>query len=264
VAANPNTASSKSRRLLGNVPLTDHLGMVFDNLLLVRPGNYVNVDHSDMNGLMVLAGAVQTRKGRARQTQCFTGHVIDLLQGFHDRLGYWPKLIFDRGFGNYSLVTHLHATGATFYIRLKEGRFVELDGELIAVGRLPSKDATVKLFDLQLRLVPSPMSRRCKQPWYILTNDFSSSRSKIVRIYYHRFEIEEYFKDLRYIWELKRTRLNRPNSLRVILWFALLYLVTKPTKRQLMTTHPKNQTSWLRQAYEQWQRAITGKLELTG
>ena len=248
-----------------------------------------------MHGLLALVGAVQTRKGRAlpcmvettyastipatnsrkstprlqklraamvtsRRVQSFTGHVIDSLQDFHDRLGFWPKLVFDRGFGNESIVNHLQAEGAIFYIRLKAGRFVEFDGQKTEVKQLPDKDVTVQLFGLKLRVIRSPKSRRAKEPWYILTNDFSSSRTKVVRIYYHRFEIEETFKDIKHIFLYKRTRLNSPNSLKVLLWLvsigiALLYLVTKPTKASVSSAHPKEQTSWLRQAYETLQQA---------
>ena len=110
--------------------------------------------------------------------------------------------------------------------------------------------------NLRLRVIRSPKNRRAAEPWYILTNDFSSSRSKVVKIYYHRFEIEETFRDIKHIFELKRTRLNKPNSLKLILWLvsigiALLYLTTKPKKQN----NPKKQTSWLRQAYEQLQQA---------
>jgi hypothetical protein len=302
VVRNANTASSKSRRLLANLKLASHLGTVFDQLHLVRPSSYVNIDHSDMNGLLALVGAVQTRKGRAlpcliettyseklsaredaspreqalrrawawvRHWQCFTGHTIDALQDFADRLGFWPKLVFDRGFGNYSLVAHMAAEGATFYIRLKSGRYVELDGEQVEVKQLGEKDARVQLFGLTLRVIRSPKSRRAKEPWYILTNDFESSRTKIVKIYYHRFEIEEDFKDVKHIFGLKRTRLNEPNSLKIILWFvaigvALLYLVTKPTAEQLKRGNVKKRISWLRRGYEQLQRALTVELQLTG
>lgn len=289
VVANPNTAARKSERLLANTKLADQLGVIFDALTLVKPSSFVNVDHSDMHGLTALVGAVQTRKGRAipclvettyalhipahedasprwqrlrqamtraRRIQSFTGHTIDSLQALADRLGFWPKLVFDRGFGNESLVTHLEAEGAIFYIRLKAGRFVEFDGQKTEVKALADKDATVQLFGLTLRVIRSPKSRRAKEPWYILTNDFQSSRNKVVKIYYHRFEIEETFRDMKHIWELKRTRLNNPNSLKVILWLvslgiALLYLVTKPAQQ----TQPKKQVSWLRQAYEQLQQA---------
>jgi IS4 transposase len=175
-------------------------------------------------------------------------------------LGFWPKLVFDRGFGNESIITHLAAEGATFYIRLKAGRFVACDGERIEIRQLKEKDTMIELFGLMLRVVRSSKSRRAKEPWHVLTNDFSSSRNKVVKVYYHRFEIEETFKDIKHIWEYKRTRLRKPNSLKILLWFvchgiALLYLATKPTKQQLYSGNTKKQTSWLRQAYEQVQRA---------
>lgn len=292
VVANAHTAATKTDRLLANTGLSDRFGVIFDTLGLVKPGSFVNIDHSDMHGLLALAGAVQTGKGRAipclvdatyastipahsdkpkwqrlraalvlaRKTQSFTGHTIDALQAFADRLGFWPKLVFDRGFGNQSIVTHLAAEGATFYIRLKAGRFVELDGEQTEVRLLNGKDAIIQVYGLTLRVVRSPKSRRAREPWYILTNDMTSSRTKIVRIYYHRFEIEETFRDMKHIWELKRTRLMKPNSLKVLLWLvclgiALLYLTTKPTKQTLYSVTPKKQTSWLRQAYEQLQQA---------
>jgi hypothetical protein len=290
VVDNPNTASRKSERLLANRGLAEQFGHVFDRLSLVKPSSFVNIDHSDMNGLTTLVGAVQTRKGRAlpcmvettysqhipadsnkprwqklrtamvatRRYQSFTGHTIDALQTMADRLGFWPKLVFDRGFGNESIVTHLAAEGCVFYVRLKAGRFVEFDGKRVEVKALTEKDTLIQLFGLTLRVIRSPKSRRAKEPWYILTNDFVSSRTKVVKIYYHRFEIEETFKDMKHIFELKRTRLDNPNSLKILLWFvglgiALLYLATKSDKQS--TRHPKKQTSWLRQAYEQLQLA---------
>ena len=308
VVANPHTAASKVRRLLGNERLADHLGTVLDQLVLVRPGSYVNVDHSDFDGLTALVAAVQTRKGRAipcmvettyaqqlpavgsqkstprwdalrqdmqfaRQTQCFTGHTIDALQTLADRLGFWPKLVFDRGFGNESIIEHLNAEGATFYIRLKGGRYVECDGQTTKVEQLPDKDAVVELFGLRLRLVRSPQSRRTTEPWYILTNDFTSSRSKIVKIYYHRFEIEETFKDTKHLFELQRLQFNRPTSLKVLLWLvflgiAVLYVVTRSSAtrsgRQAGIPNPRKFISWVRLAYEQFQRVLTGLRNVTG
>jgi hypothetical protein len=298
VIANTNTAARKSERLLANVRLAERFGDFFDQLKLVKPSSFISVDHSDMHGLTALVGAVQTRKGRsipcfiettyalqipahspmpskqrlridmtvARRTQSFTGHIIDSLQIFADRLGFWPRLVFDRGFGGRSIIEHLQAEGAIFYIRMKAKRHVEmLNPETGEVTRLEMKnleatDSNVQLYELTLRVIRSPKSRRAKEPWYILTNDFTSSRNKIIRIYYHRFEIEETFKDIKHIFEYKRTRLQKPNSLKALLWFvclgiALLYLITKPTKHKLYQGHHKKQLSWLRQAYEQYQRA---------
>lgn len=308
VVANPNTAARKSERLLANVRLAHQFGTIFDTLSLVKPGSYVNCDHSDMNRLTAFVGAVQTRNGRAipclvettysdrlpglgskrstsrtdrlrkarteeRKHTSFTGHYINALQDFADRLGFWPKLIFDRGFGNETLVTHLQAEGAIFYIRLKGDRLVtpddreEQEDETVHAKHLTENDAIVQLYGLTLRIIRSPKSRRATEPWYILTNDTTSSRAKIVKIYYHRFEIEESFKDLKHLFEFTHAMFNKPNSLKVLLWFiflgmALLYVVTRYAKQTSPrrpeqfqhSKHPKKRISWLRAAYEQLQQ----------
>ena len=304
VVANAHTAASKVHRLLGNQRLASELGVVFDQLGLVRPGSYVNVDHSDMNGLTALVGARQTRNGRAipcfvettyalhlpaegsknatkrtdalrqdmqfaREQQSFTGHTIDALQDFADRLGFWPKLVFDRGFANESIVEHLNAEGATFYIRLKGGNYVECDEQTTKIQGLKEKDATVELFGMTLRVIRSPKSRRAPEPWYILTNDMTSSRNKIVKIYYHRFEIEETFKDAKHLFELHRLSFHRPTSLKVVLWLvflgiALLHVAVRTTKQQAAASNPKKQISWVRQAYEQFERELMSYRGLTG
>ena len=297
VVPNANTAARKSERLLANIRLVDQLGITFDSLGLIKPSSYINCDHSDMNGLTAFVGAVQTRKGRAlpclveatysdrlpgtatafkrkqalrkarakeRKSLSFTDHYINALSDLYDRLGFWPRLVFDRGFGNRSLITHLKEAGAVFYIRLKAGRYVELvnsdTGEVtrLTVQQLTNNDAEIELFGMTLRVVRSPRNRCSKEPWHILTNDQASSRDKIIRIYYHRFEIEETFRDIKHIFELRRTRLNKPSSLRAILWLvtlgiALFYIVTKPTKQTILRLPKKKQTSWLRQSYEQLQ-----------
>lgn len=303
VVDNTDTARSKVYRLLKNDKLATNFGTVFDQLGLVRPGSYVNIDHSDFDGLTALVGAIQTRNGRAipcmvettyalrlpaegsangtprwdtlrqdmqfaRERQSFTGHTIDALQALADRLGFWPKLVFDRGFGNESIVEHLQAEGATFYIRLKGGNFVECDGQTTRIAELKEKDTTVTLFGMTLRVVRSPKGRRAPEPWYILTNDLGGSRNKVVKIYYHRFEIEETFKDTKHLFELRHLKFMRPTSLKVILWLvflgiALLYVVTEPAQ-QAKTTNPKQFVSWIRQAYEQFERALMGYRALTG
>jgi hypothetical protein len=302
VVANTNTAASKVRRLLKNHKLAAELGTVFDQLKLVKSGSYVNVDHSDFDGLAALVGAIQTRNGRAipcmvettyaqhitaredaspwwsilrqdmlfaRASQSFTGHTIDALQDMADRLGFWPKLVFDRGFGNESIVEHLQAEGASFYIRLKGGNSVECDGQTTKIQGLKQKDALIQLFGLTLRVVRSPKSRRAPEPWYILTNDLDSNRNKVVKIYYHRFEIEENFKDTKHLFELHHLKFMRPTSLKVVLWLvflgiALLYVVTKLTAQRTTAINPKKFVSWIRQAYEQFERELTSYRGLTG
>jgi hypothetical protein len=162
-----------------------------------------------MHEIIALVGTAQTRRGRARsclvedtyglgilsdgsassnvsdqappgrhagRTQSFIGHVIDSLQGFHDRLGFWPRLVFDRGFGGEQLIRHLVGEGATFYILLKEGRYVELGGQRYTVAHLPTADSTVVLAGMKLRVVRSLEYERWQKPWYVLTNDSATSQ----------------------------------------------------------------------------------------
>ena len=95
------------------------------------------------------------------------------------------------------------------------------------------------------------------ESWYILTNDLTSSRNKIIKIYFHRFEIEETFRDIKTTLGLRRTKLNNPNSLAILLWFVslgilILYLAgvgcygIRALRRRLMQPHPKKRLSWYR------------------
>jgi hypothetical protein len=294
VVANPNTASTKADRLLKNMKLADHMGVIFDALGLVHPTSFVNVDHSDMNGLMALVGAVQTRKGRAipcmiettysdrlpshadatprkkllrnhradeRTELGLTEHTIRSLKAFAKRLGFWPKLVFDRGFCSQAIIQLLREQKATFYVRMKAGRLVELAGEKVAAKTLRGHDNTIQLHGYTLRVVRSRKPRD-GQAWYILTNDMNSTTKRILKVYRHRFEIEETFKDMKHIFELKRTRLNKPASLKMILWLvslgiALLYLVTKDEITTERQANPKKWRSWIRAAYERLEQALT-------
>jgi hypothetical protein len=163
----------------------------------------------------------------------------------------------------------LSAEGATFYIRLKGGKYVECGGQKTKIEHLEQKDATVTVFGMTLRVIRSPKSKQVPEPWYILTNDKTSNRIKIVNIYYHRFEIEETFKDSKHLFELHHAQFNRPTSLKVVLWFvflgiAVLYKVANPTKQRIKPSTAKKQTSWIRQAYEWLQRQLTSYRGLTG
>jgi hypothetical protein len=301
IVPNANTASTKCDRLLANKNLANLFGKVFDTLELINQNSFVNIDHTDMNGLAALVGAVQTKNGRAipclveatysgflpahkdafkrkqmlrkaradeRKEITFTDHTITTLKSLHERLGFWPKLVFDRGFGGTPLVSFLYGEKAIFYARLKAGRFVRFAGQELQVKQLSSPDSQVTILGMKLRVIRSEKPKD-GEPWYILTSDFNSSREEIIKIYYHRFEIEETFRDIKHIFELKRTRLNKPNSLKVILWLvslgiALLYLALKLTVNKDHKRHKKKQISWLRRAYEQLQQATNMILWETG
>lgn len=282
------TAESKMARLLDNAKLPAKLADIVADLGLVAQHSFVNVDHSDFNGLVALVFALQTRIGRAlpifletnysgklssrddapKRTRKLraaykalasneTKRTIASLKALRHTLGFWPKLVFDRNFGGQDIVKFLVAEEATFYIRLKTSRLVEISGEQLRVGDAKRADELVKLMGLTLRVVRSPRNGKEDEPWFILTNDLSGSRNRIVRIYYHRFEIEETFRDIKTILGLRRTKLLKPNSLAILLWFVslgilLLYLAgicvlgIRGLRRRLNQSPAKKRLSWYR------------------
>lgn len=63
---------------------------------------------------------------------------------------------------------------------------------------------------------------KAHEPWYVLTNDLSLSAGAVTTIYYHRFEIEEVFKDAKYLFGLETIQFKLPERLATVLWFVCL------------------------------------------
>jgi hypothetical protein len=294
--ANPNTASTNMDRLVGNAGLAREFSRVIAGLGIITPSSILACDHMDINDLLTFAGAVQTKKGRGipcvletlysqhlpagddapkrkqklRQARKEANiHLYDqalscLVQLAED-LGFWPRLVFDRGFGGISFIQGLVSHEATFYIRLKASRLVELGGEEFKVGELSTNDTRITLDGLSLRVIRSDEPDDDGEPWFILTSDMAKSRRKIIRIYYHRFEIEETFKDLKHVLNLKLMKLTKPLSLKIVLWFASLrfilgYLASYRDPRYGQLRHPKKRISWPRRLSEELTRAAYGPL----
>lgn len=288
----PDTASTKMDRLTSNTGLAEALSTAATNLGFIRPSSIVACDHSDFNGLMAFVGAVQTKRGRAIPCLVETTYSPRLpargddipmrkkklrlayrqleynlyeqassaLEDFADKLGFWPRLVFDRGFGGKKFVRTLMQHEAIFYVRLKAGRLVDLGAERCRVSQLSTLDERIELDGMHLRIVRSD-DPETGEPWYILTSDMRSRRKKIVRIYYHRFEIEETFKDLKHILDLDQSRLNRPLSLKVVLWFTCLsvilsFLVGWWAPKPVKPRHAKKTRSWFRQFFEALEREM--------
>ena len=73
-----------------------------------------------------------------------------------------------------------------------------------------------------LRMVISDKLEDTPEPWYLITNDFNAGREKIIDQYYHRFEIEEFFRDAKRLLGLEYVNFQKKKSLAVILWFVIL------------------------------------------
>ena len=95
----------------------------------------------------------------------------------------------------------------------------------IPLRNLPwfENDVLVEIYGEQLRIVRSEKKKGMEEPWYLLTNDQKSTKDTVVADYYFRFEIEESFKDLKYIFDLKQFyKIKKKQTFLILLWFYIL------------------------------------------
>ncbi len=97
--------------MLGNDKLAEQLGTIFDQLGLVRPASFLNVDHSEFDGLTALVGALQTRNGRAIPAMLGTTYALHLPgEGSRNATPRWQSLRTDMEFARQqqSFTGHTH------------------------------------------------------------------------------------------------------------------------------------------------------------
>ena len=205
--------------------------------------------------------------------------VLRLVAGIDLQAATPPGLVFDRGFGNKRLLAALFARPGSSYVRLRDDSRVTVDkpGGYLGIWHireLPKGDYQVQRLGLSFRLVVATTNTKKQKvavaPWAIATNDRTSTPEQIAKLYYHRFEIEETFRDWKSGLGLRQARFSRWQSLQVLLSFASLAIffawqTTRGTTTQGQFTHPKKQLSFFRSWHEQlhnvcWRRppALTG------
>lgn len=235
------TAMSKAYRIGKSELLRRAFPGLITHLQLVKDEDVIAVDFSDFGIVQVLMFAKQTHSGRAlpiwfavlpygwtKETSqnTFVMHAIDQ---FLNLAGCKPRLVFDRGFACEAIARHLSGRQVKFYQRIKAGKKLlgrkgGAKARQFAAGR-----HAVWVYGLRLNLVVTPepdvalrTSGKAKEPWYIVTNDLDASAETVIDIYYHRFEIEEVFKDAKYLFGLETIRFKKPKRLATVLWFVML------------------------------------------
>ncbi len=103
------------------------------------------------------------------------------------------------------------------------------------------------------------------EPWFLLTNlPEEITRRMVLNRYAERFEIEEAFKDVKWLQRLEWQRVKKPAVIRSLLmfvflgWWLLWKLDGKP--KQQTKIHPKKRLSWFRLAWEQLQVLLQAPL----
>ena len=211
------TAKSKMWRLLRNGRIAGIFPALLARLSLVARSDIVAVDFSDFgNKRQVLMFARQTHRGRAMplyfeileypiEKDSQNLFVIEAIMRFFAYARCTPTLVFDRGFACPSIIRFLAQNRYRFVIRIKKRKFLADDsGESRAAEDFAQNDCLAHAYGHYLRLVISNDPGNGNDPWYLITNDVDSTRETIIAWYYHRFEIEEFFRDAKHILGFER------------------------------------------------------------
>lgn len=231
---NYHTAKTKAWRLLDK-PWEQIFVKLLVELRLVSGSSVVVIDFSDFKGWQVLMFAIQTKDGRAIpvyfevikypiQKDSQNTFIINAIEHFIKLVGCRPMVVMDRGFACPSIIRHLANHGHLFVIRVKGIKQFNKPNQRrkTKAKNMKVKDQMVEGYDRLVRLVVSEKSQGVKESWYLITNDLTRTWEEIIKIYYHRFEIEEFFKDAKWLAGLEKTRFKKQKSIEAVIWFTIL------------------------------------------
>lgn len=233
---NWHAAKTKMYRLCGNERIVSIFPLVLKHLGIIRENDVVAVDFSDFgSGFQVLMFAKQTKKGRAiplyfeilRYPIKEVGQnpfIIEAIQRFAELLGFKPLLVFDRGFACPSIIQFLSSNDYEFICRVKKCKSFreQQTGERFLAKDSRKDDLLACAYERNLRLLVSDKPNSKDERWYLVTNNLSSSRENIIEMYYHRFEIEEFFRDAKRLLGLEHVNFKTERTLACTLWFTML------------------------------------------
>jgi hypothetical protein len=220
-------------RLCTNETVQSIFPKLISVLVQVTSTDVIAIDFSDFgDGRQVLMFAKQTGRGRALplyfevleypiQKGSQNLFVIATIRHFFALVGCTPTLVFDRGFACPSIIHFLAQHKHTFIIRIKKRKRVMQNGHTMPAEDC-GEDTPVSVYGHSLRLVASNDPENGNDPWYLVTNDTSTPRTDIIARYYHRFEIEEFFRDAKRVVGLEYLHMKTTRGLAIMLWFTVL------------------------------------------
>jgi len=259
--------------------LSKHQGLQkrFASLLLklfpIDNNSVISMDFSSFGKFQVLWLGKQTKSGRSiplwfdiilypiENPTSQNLFILDVLREFLAVVNCRPKLVCDRGFIGEFLIHSFLDLGLKFYVRMKAGKtWYTTQGKRV-LNKQWLLDQTGQMYGEKLRVVRSSKTLKrklkAKECWYIITNDFQTTRGEIMDIYYYRFEIEETFKDLKHVLDMKPRWFQKIKTVKLLLWFQVLgiWLFFKGSRMitfilQRLKVHPKKKLSWVRQIFE--------------
>jgi len=281
-----STGENRIRRTVDDIRLADQLqSLLVAEALGDRTGYlYCSMDHSQFGPFCIAVLAVSVRKGRAipvwvQVNKSEAALVLPLLSALEVLLATLitiapslkPVFVMDRWFASDKLLTLFENYGAYFITRTKSDKKIVLPWDpswwrtpILEVSHL---ELAIIYRKHKLRLVRSELRPGMKdpEPWFLLTNlPDEITRTMVLHRYAERFEIEEAFKDVKWLQRLEWQQIRTVDVIRSLLLFTFLgwwllwrYViptVTRQTPQQKL--HPKKRLSWFRLSWEELQRLL--------
>jgi hypothetical protein len=284
------TGESRIRRTITDSRLADRLqSLLVAEVFGERKGYlYCSMDHSQFGPFCIAVLAVSFRKGRAipvwvQVNKSEAALILPLLGALEILLATLqvvapelvPVFVMDRWFASDKLLTLFEDYGACFITRTKSDKRIQLPWDpswwKVPIQEVSHLELSVTYRTHKLRLVRSELRPGMKdpEPWFLLTNlPDEITRTMVLHRYAERFEIEEAFKDVKWLQRLEWQQVRKAEVIRSLLLFTFLgwwllwrYIAPVVTRRTPQKKlHPKKRLSWFRQAWEELQAAITAQL----
>jgi hypothetical protein len=284
------TGESRIRRTITDTLLAEQLQSVLVAEVLGDRTSYLycSMDHSQFGPFCIAVLAVSLRKGRAipiwvqvnKSEAALIKPLLDALEVLLASLvaiapNLKPVFVMDRWFASDKLLTLFENYGVYFITRTKTDKKIVLPWDpswwRTPIQEVSHLELPITYRTHKLRLIRSELRPGMKdpEPWFLLTNlPEEITRTVVLHRYAERFEIEEAFKDVKWLQRLEWQQVRKPEVIRSLLLFVFLgwwllwrYIaptVTRQTPQKIL--HPKKRLSWFRQAWEELQAAITAPL----
>jgi hypothetical protein len=275
------TGENRIRRLVTDTKLADQLQrlLVIESLAGKSGYWYCSLDHSQFGPFCIAVLAVSHRQGRAIPIWCqvnvsAAGLIAPLLTALEELFTFLGEntpqlrlvLVMDRWFASDKLFSLFTTYGVYFISRTKSDKRVQLPWDpswwRIPIQEISLLETEITYRSHRLRLVRSQLRPGMKdpEPWFLLTNlPTEITRRMVLNRYAERFEIEEAFKDIKWLQRLEWQRVRKPEVIRSLLlfvflgWWLLWHYTAVPSAAKV---HPKKRLSWFRQAWEQLQTQL--------
>jgi len=278
------TGEARIRRTVTDKKLANHLQqLLVTEMFATRSGRlYCSMDHSQFGSFCIAILAVSFRKGRAipiwiqvnKSEAALITPLLAALEELFKNLeqiapDLKPVLVMDRWFASDKLFKLFAEHGIYFISRTKSDKKIVLpwdpSSHKTKIQEISLLETEITYRSHKLRLVRSELRPYMKdpEPWFLLTNlPEEITRRQILNRYAERFEIEEAFKDTKWIQRLEWQQIRKTEVIRNLLLFAFLgwWLLWKCRDKTIQKAnkqiHPKKRLSWFRAAWEHLQRQL--------